>query len=425
MVGFRGGLEVLAKVRDSNKIRNSLLWTGAEKVLVYGLNFIQGVVLARLLKPEDFGFCTMLGLFLGIGGVLAESGLGTVLVVKVSGCRAACEKSAVVWNIAASLVLYAVLAAISPFAADWFGEPVLSPLLRVLALSLIFNSAGVVPVARLTRMEVFSRISWLNGIACVVGSFTGIAFAYAGCGVWSIAAMILCQAAIRTTLAWFWAIRETSRPDDGRICDADNRCTLRNLLQEGWKLTVSGIINTSYYNIYHLLIGKIWTPAAVGLFVRGQRWAQIAGEVVNDAVGRVALPRLVADDSQSVRLAILNMVLLWPALAALWLFADVFVVQVLGEQWVECVPHIRIFIIGQFATPVSNIALNLLKARDRADLVLASDGIKKPFGFLAMGIGCFFGVGGLCWAKAASDFTDAAVDLFFAFKSGVAGRRER
>ena len=414
---------MLAKMRDSNKIRNGLLWTGAEKVLVYGLNFIQGIVLARLLKPEDFGFCTMLGLFLGIGGVLAESGLGTVLVVKVSGCRAVCEKNAVVWNIAASVILYAVLAGSSPFVADWFGEPVLNPLLRVLALSLILNSAGVVPVARLTRMEAFSRLSWLNGTAYVVGSFIGIAFAYAGCGVWSIAAMILSQTAIKTALAWFWAMRETDQSGKVRMHDVDNRCTLRNLLQEGWKLTISGIINTSYCNIYHLLIGKIWTSASVGFFVRGQRWAQIAGEVVNDAVGRVALPRLVADDSQSVCLAVLNIVLLWPALAVLWLFADVFVEQVLGGQWVACVPYIRIFIIGQFVTPVSNIALNLLKARDRADLVLASDGIKKPFGFLAMGIGCFFGVGGLCWAKVASDFTEATVDLFFALRSGGSGRK--
>ena len=406
------------------KIRNGLLWTGAEKVLVYGLNFIQGIVLARLLKPEDFGYCTMLGLFLGVGGVLAESGLGTALVVKVAGRCAACEKNAVVWNVSASLVLYVALVAISPFVADWFGVPVLNPLLKVLALSLVFNSVGVVPVARLTRMEAFSQISWLNGIACIVGSFTGIAFAYVGCGVWSIAAMILCQAAIRTALAWFWAVRESELPDVKEICDDDNRCTLRNLLQEGWKLTVSGIINTSYYNIYHLLIGKIWSPAAVGLFVRGQRWAQIAGEVVNDAVGRVALPRLVADDSQSVRLAVLNIFLLWPALAVLWLFADVFVAQVLGEQWVECASLIRIFIIGQFATPISNIALTVLKARHRADFVLASDGIKKPFGFLAMGIGCFGGLGGLCWAKVASDFFEAAVDLFFAVKSGVVGRRK-
>lgn len=398
-------------------IRSGLAWTGLEKVVVYGVTFVQGVVLARLLKPEDFGSVAMLGLFVGVSGVLAESGLGTALVVKVPSCGArSCEQSAFRWNIVVATLLYVALWVCSPSIARWYGIPFLESLLKILSLGMVFSAAGVVAVARLTREQQFDRLATVNIIAVVASVALGVSLAFAGFGVWAIAWISVLQPAIRTVLSWIVALYGKSPPDCARSVDVGH-CSLKSLLGYGGRLTASGLVHTAYCNLYGLVIGKLWSPATVGLFVRGDRWSHLPGEVVNDAITRVSLPKLAQKECGPRYIASVNAILLWPVLATLWVFAPFVVKFVLGKQWVPCVPYLRILLLGQIVTPVTTASLNFLKARGRADLVLATDFIKKPIGLSALFAGCGFGLVGVCWAKVASDVVECIVDVFAAFKA--------
>ena len=113
------------------------------------------------------------------------------------------------------------------------------------------------------------------------------------------------------------------------------------------------------------------------------------------------------------------MLLLWPGLVILWLFADELINRILGGQWGGCVLYLRILIIGQFFTPISNVAQCALKATGRTDLILLSDTVKKPLALCALGMGCFFGIEGMCWAKVVSDITDCIIDVLYVIKSGI------
>ena len=267
-----------------------ILWTSAEKILVYGITFFQSIILARLLCPKDFGLCAMTGIFLGVGGMISDFGLSTVLVVK-EGLSRRSERHTFFWNVSVAVGLCGFMIIFAPFISKWFNEPALQPLLRVLSFSIVINSAGIVAVARLNRMQQFARLSWMNGFACIASSMIGIALAYVGYGVWSIVYMMLAMSIMRTALSWFWSVGlPTGKLNEGT--DGSETSSLRALLTDGWKLTVSGMISTAYYNFFHVIIGKLWSPASVGLFIRGQRWAQIPGEVMNEAISRVALPNL-------------------------------------------------------------------------------------------------------------------------------------
>lgn len=387
-----------------------MLWTGLEKVVVYGVGFLQGIVLARLLKPEDFGLAAMLGIFTGIGGVLAESGLGTALVVKAFGRDSASDLAALRWNVGVALALACAFSAASPLVAKWFGADVLCPLLVALSAAMVVNAAGVSAAARLTRLQLFDRLALANVAQSLLGALAGIGMAFAGCGVWSIAGLVMAQALARTGALWWlaWPRRDEPRAEAG-----SRTASLRELLGYGWKLTASGMVHSAYCNLYSLLIGKLWSPASVGLFTRGERWARLPGELVNESVGRVALPKFVSGECGARRMALENALLLWPLLAALWLFSGPIVGFVLGEQWLECIPYIRIIILGQLFTPFTNVALNALKSDGRTDLILVSDAIKKPVGIVALLIGCRFGIEGVCWAKVASDVTECVTDVLF------------
>lgn len=396
-----------------------LCWTGVEKVLVYGINFVQGIVLARLLCPEDFGLAAMLGIFISVGGALADSGLTTALIVKGYGPRLAeLERSAFRWNLALAAVLYLVLALSSPFVAAWYGKSVLAPLMLVMAFGMVVNAASVVATARIWRTQRFGRFAAVNVGSTLAGAALAVTMAAKGCGVWSIAAMCVCHSCVRTLAVWAVSRRCTAAIRDGELASPE----FRELLGYGLKLTASTVIDTGYVESYNLVLGKTFDPSTVGLYARADRWARLPGDVAGDAVGRLALPALsrakTAAGPEARRFAGLNALLLWPCLAVLWIWAEEIVTFVFGAQWGGCAPYLRILLIGQLVAPLSNIAQNVIRSSGRSGAVLMADAWKKPVGFAAMFVGLRFGVVGLCWAKVFSDVFGACVDCFYALRIG-------
>lgn len=394
------------------KARRGVVWTGIEKILVYGISFAQGIVLARLLGPEDFGLTAMLGIFLVLGGLLAESGLGTALVV-YGGSRSL-ERKVFKWNIGLAGALYSGLVIAAPLIGSWFAQPQLVSLVRALGTVVIINALSVVGTARLTRQLKFDVLASINAGSTIFAAGVAILLAWNGCGVWSIAIMGVVSVVIRTSLILVVARGGT---EETRGSEAP----FGELLRYGWKMMTSGIISVLSSESYNFVIGKLWSAGAVGLFARGQRWAKLPGEVVNESVGRVALPVLAGSATggeKRWRWSALNVALLWPGLVVLWIWAEEIVAFVLGAQWIACVPYMRILIVGQFFTPISNLALTRLKAAGRADLVLKTDFIKKPIGIAALLAGLPFGVTGLCWAKVMDDIVEAAVDALVVRRMG-------
>lgn len=403
-------------------IRNGILWTGIEKVLVNGVSFLQGVWLARLLGPEDFGLAAMLGLFLSLGVVFSESGLASALVVCLPsgtgpGKVAGVERIAWRWNLGAACVIYLLLVCASPVVADWYRQPILMPLMTVMALNIVLNAVSVVAVARLTRAYSFGRLASINGVCSVVSATVALVLAYTGCGVWSIAGMGLVGTGLKAFMVRLACGRcEKTEPE------SVSRSEFRRLLCYGLKLMTSGAIHVLYLESYNLIVGKKWSPTMVGLFARGQRWARLPGEVVNESVCRVALPQVANGPMRdALRIGLVNALLLLPGLLVLAVWAEEIVAFALGPKWLDCVPYLRLIIVGQFFTPISGVALLTLRAKGCAGEILKTDMIKKPLGFAALGAGIPFGVIGLCWASVANDVVEAVVDSFFVWRCWKTG----
>lgn len=381
------------------KLPSGILWTGLEKVLVQGLGFVQGIILARLLCPEDFGLTAMLTVFIGLGIVLAESGLGTAYVVLGGNSR-----KILLWNVGIGAVIYCVLFLLAPLIADFYREPVLAPLVRVMGLGIVLNAACAVGCAQLQRAQRFRELSTVNVVSSLVPMLLALVLAWQGAGVWAIAWSGVAYGAVRLLCLV------------PCVCLPKDDAPIGPLLSYGGKLVVSGIIHTIYSNCYQLVIGKLFNPASVGLFTRGQRWAMLPSDVINEAVVRVALPRFAGENGSgrsTGRFLVLNAALLWTGLAVLCVFAEKIVGAVLGSQWLDCVPYLRILLVGQFFTPVSNIALTFIRASGRSEVLIQTDLVKKPLGLLALAVGAPFGLTGLCWSVVANDVIEVATDLYF------------
>lgn len=389
------------------------MWTGLEKAAVYGIGLAQSVALARLLRPADFGLAAMLGVFLNIGETLAESGLGTALVVLGKPGKEV-ERAALKWNLGIAAGLYALLCAGSWPISRFYGEPVLVPLLCVMALGLLAHAASVVALARLTREMAFGRLAWVHACSTLCAGGVAVLCAWRGGGVWSIAALTLVMACVRTALAWWFA---GPKGEDGAASGARAACAFRPTLRLGLAFMASGLVWNVYVNLSQLIIGKLYSPAAVGLFVRGQRWATMPGEVVNESVARVALPTLSRARAAGERAAgraflALNCALLWPGLAVLWIWGHEIVGLVLGEAWVACVPYMRVMIWGAALTAVSSLVLTDIKARGAGKALLRTDLFKKPVGVAAVALGAFWGIEGLAWAFVVGQLAEVLADVW-------------
>ena len=388
-----------------------MVWTGAEKVLVQGMGFVQGVILARLLRPHDFGLAAMLGLFLSLGSALAETGLGTAYVVYGGDAR-----RVFAWNVGVGAAIYAVLAASAPWIAGFYGEPALKPLTWIMGAGMVAWAACVAGNARLQREGRFAVLSCINVAACVFAFVTGVSLAWLGWGVWAIAWAGLLATVFRF-VALSLATRRLAAPCAG------GEAGFGRLLSYGWKLVASGVAGVVYTNAFQLTIGRLFAPASVGLFTRAQRWAALPAEAANESVARVALPGMARGKGSARRYMVLNALMLWPALAVLCVFGREITAFVLGEAWVGCVPYMRILALGVFFSPVSNVSMRYTSAKGRSDLILLGDVVKRPVQFALLAAGVWFasespagGIERLCWVKAAGDAVEAAISASIALR---------
>lgn len=386
--------------------REGLLWTAGEYLFGQIIGFVQGILLARLLCPEDFGLAAMLGIFLAIGGALSDCGLGNALIA-FGGSRRT-ERHALVWNVGVGLFLYLLCAVAAPWIAAFYDKPVLTNLLRVMALVMPLNAACVVGCARLNRAQRFATLSSINAVVVVVVFAVGVSLAWCGWGVWAIAWMNLTWSVMRFLLLTGVTFRDVAVPHTEK--------PFGGLLAYGFKLTVSELIASGYYHAFPLVVGRVLGPAMAGVWMRSLRWSQLAGDIVNASVSRVSFATFSRGEGGALRYLGVNLVLVWPCLVLLGVFAEPIVRFVLGEAWLPCVPYLRILLVAAMVAPVNTISVNLLKAWGEAGLVLKSELVKRPLAVAYLAVGVFGGMSGVCWALVVNQFTEALIN------AGLVGR---
>ena len=132
------------------KFFSGLVWTLIQNVAVRALGVIITIVLARLLMPEDYGLIGMLSIFIAISEVFIQSGFGQALIQK-SNCTDDDFSTAFYFNVGVSIFIYVLLFFAAPFIADFYHEPSLVMLTRILSLNFIFGSFNVVQLSKLKK----------------------------------------------------------------------------------------------------------------------------------------------------------------------------------------------------------------------------------------------------------------------------------
>ena len=397
-----------------NKTVKGVAWTSLDRFFNLGFGFVVGVILARLLSPDDYGLLAMIAVFNEIAFVFLDSGFGSALIRKPDLTEDD-NTTAFFFNLLAGIVLFGIIWMIAPGVSIFYSKPILIPLLRAEGLLLIIASFKIVQNTQLRRALNFKSLMITRSTANFVGGIVGIIAALKGFGVWSLVIMHVADAVIGLVLLW---IVSPWRPH-GQW----NKRSFRYLWNFGSKLLASSLISSIYGNIYPIIIGKFYSAADLGQYTRAQQYAAMPSGFLLGVLQQVSFPVLssIQEDEELLantyrRMLRFSVFIVFPIMLGMAVLARPLVISLVTDKWEQCVPYLQIICFAAMWYPVHSINLNLLEVKGRSDLFLRVEVIKKVISTIVIFVCVPFGIMGICFGALFTAVTSLIINTYYTGK---------
>jgi teichuronic acid exporter len=379
------------------KALSGMFWTMIQQFSTQGISFVVSIVLARLLLPEQFGLIAMLGIFMGFGSILMESGLGQSLI-RTTNPDNEDYSTVFYFNLAGSFIVYAIVYFCAPYIAEFYHQPQLVKITRWYCLIFITNALSSIHYTRLTKQMLFKKELTITIPSLILSSIVGISMAYSGYGVWSLVATGLIQSLAVALQMW---IRSDWRP-----LLSFNKEKFKYHFHYGYKLTLSGMLDTLFTNAYVIIIGKYFAPAQVGFYNRADTLKQLPVSNISNVLNKVTFPLFAEVKNDDVRLKeiyrkIMQMVLFFiaPILILMAVLAEPLFRFIFTEKWLPAVPYFQILCANGILYPIHSYNLQILNVKGRSDLFLKLEIIKKIIIVLVLIASFTYGIFGLLYGS--------------------------
>lgn len=360
------------------KTKKGLYWKFFDMFANYGMQFIVGIFMARMLSPEDYGITALPAVFFAIAGIFIGGGFGTALIRKPEVTERDLS-TAFYYSIAVGVFCYTVLYFSSPYIAKFYNTPVLESLVRVTALSFLWgplNTPQHVILARRMDFKNPARISIINKI---VGSIVGITMAYTGYGVWALVGSGLVSSLMGLIQTW-WVVKWLPKAPFSKE-------SFHYLWNYGNKMIGISLLNTLYANIVTVLVGKFGGARDLGNYNRAKSYAAMPSSHVTGILTSVSFPALskMQDDDERLAYNYRKMIrvssfLVFPVMLMLSALAHPIVITMVTAKWEPCVILLQIMCFTYMFQPAQILNVNLLQVKGRPDLALKIEIIKKVIG---------------------------------------------
>ncbi|HLT71719.1 MAG TPA: lipopolysaccharide biosynthesis protein [Cyclobacteriaceae bacterium] len=388
-----------------------LAWSFLERFSLQAIGFVVSVILARALLPEQFGLIGMLTVFLAIGNSLIDSGLTSSLIRTERPSNV--DYSTVFYiNLVGSVLVYGIIYVSAPWIAQFYDQPELTAITRIYCLSFVIRAFTNVQNTRLTKQMEFRTQMTVQTVAIVLGGGVGIWMAFNSYGVWSLVGMHLVQSTSASVHLWL-----ISNWTPNLVFD---RIKFREHFNFGYKLTLSGMLNTIYQNLYVLIIGKFFNAAEVGYFNRANTLRQLPLRNISSALDKVTYPVFASIQQEDERLKrlyrrLMQQVLFWLSPLLVWMavLADPLFVLLFTEKWLPAAEYFQILCVSGIFYPLAAYNLNILKVKGRSDLVLRLEIIKKTYTTLLIFAVIPFGIKGLLIFQAVTTVAGFMVNTYY------------
>lgn len=368
-------------------MKKAMFWKLLERFGVQGIQFVLQIILARLLTPEHYGVLSIMLIFTSLANVFIQSGFNTALIQNKDVSEE--DYSSVFWvTLGIAGILYGVMYFAAPLIAAFYDMPDIIAPFRVLLLMLFPGALNSIQLAKVSREMNFKIVFTSNVGGVLVSGIVGIVLAYKGAGIWALVFQTLLNIACACLVMLFTV--------KWKPCFVCNFARIKVLFAFGWKLLVSGLLDTLYQDLSSLVIGKKYSSDTLGFYNRGKQFPQFIISAVNGSVQSVLLPAMSERQEHKVQVkqmmrtaVMVSSYLVFPMMAGLAGVAKPLVKLLLTDKWLECVPYLRIFCFSFAFYPIHTSNLQAINAMGRSDIFLRLEVIKKVMALVVLSFGVF------------------------------------
>lgn len=389
-------------------------WTFFENVLVQGFAFVTTILLTRVLLPQDFGLIGIIMVFLAVSKAIIESGLGTSLI-RDNEANDRDFSTVFLANLGISLILYLILFFLAPSIARFFEDARLTEILRVLSLSLILSAASSIQNKILIKTLAFKKLALLRMPGIVLGSCVGVYCAYSGMSYWSLVVRELVIKTVDAIMLW---TRANWTPK--LIFDIKK---FRYHFDFGYKLMLTGILNTVFTEIYALVIGRFFSLDILGFFNRANKFIKLPRKLMVNVVTKPTFPLIskIKDDKVKVTHIYRQIIrglffIVAPVFVMLAATAEPLFTVLLTDKWRSSAEYFQILCLGSMLYPILNLNLNIFKVYGRTDLTLRLAIIRKLLVIIVVILGITFGMEVLLWGMVVSTYFAFFINSWYSEK---------
>ncbi len=395
-----------------NQAISGMMWTYSQQ---FGVQFIQfgvSIVLARLISPAEFGLIGMIAIFIGLGNILYDGGLTTSLIrtPKISNID---YSTVFFFNLFGSILIYLILFSAAPYISSFFNQPSIKNILRIYSLTFIISSLSAVQNAKLTKELKFKLLAIASVPGIIFGSIVGISMAYKGYGVWALVYSYLIQALSTTIFLWL-----VSKWRPSFVFSKDK---FKEHFYFGSKMTISGVLDVIFVNLYQLVIGKFYAPAQVGFYTRANSLMMLPVGNISTALNKVVFPLFskLQDDIKKLRdiyrrVMLAVIFIISPIVALMAVLIKPLVLLLFGSVWLPVVPIFQIIAINGILYPLHLYNLLILQIRGKSGLFLKLEIAKKLLSIMIIALTISSGLYTLLWGLVIFSVLALIINTYYA-----------
>jgi len=340
-------------------------WSALSNLARQVISFFAIAVLARVLGPGVYGLMGMASLVLIFLANFRHLGTATAIIQRPHVSERLL--SSLFWvNCMLGALLFGLTFAGAGLISDFFHEPMLTPVMRVISTSFLIASAGTVPSSLLARRMQFDKLAIADFGSVVIGYSLSIPLALLGFGIWSLIIANLVNTATGTL---GYCIFARWRP----IWVFD-RHEIRSVAAFSLNLAGFGFVNYFSRNADNIIVGRYAGSVALGYYQFAYQLFMLPLSNISSVIGQVLNPAFarIQDDNPRFRLAyvrssMLIALLAFPVIAGIAVVADPLIRTVLGAKWLPAISLVQVLApVGVFQSVLGSVG-QIYVAKGRTD----------------------------------------------------------
>lgn len=392
-----------------------LFWSAMERFGAQGIQFVFGILIARILMPADYGLLGMILIFMAVGQTLMDSGFGSALIWKKAPTEN--DYSTVFYfNISISVVLYTIFFFLAPFISRFYNEPLLTDLIRIISLNFIILSFSLIQQTILQKRVDFKLLAYANIAGSLLAGAVALYLALNGFGVWAIVYQILVKSFLTTAILWIY--------NKWSPVFVFSWLSLKELFGYGAKLTGAGLIYTIFQYFYYNVIGKLFPVDVLGLYTRAAQLQEFPVKTIGSVFQRVAFPVFATIQDENERLknavgktlrtmAFFN----FPILIGLIAVADNLIVVLLTEKWLPASDYFKLLcLIGLFYS-FHVVFGEILKTKGKSKWILNLEFVSKSIMIINIFVTWRWGITAIILGQMVTVIVTHLLDSWYIWKS--------